>query len=112
MLMNEGTRPKPRASSAATSTSKPVTRSGCEGSASTNGAPPSGSPAHRRTRGGSAPDPTPVARAATISIATAAALETLRTAVDCTGRLAMANVALIGTGLLGSGIVQGLLKRG
>src|SRR5262249_49398909 len=46
MLTNSGTRPSVRAKSSAISTSKPTSRSGCDGSASTNGAPPSGSPAH------------------------------------------------------------------
>ena len=41
----------PAASSAAISTSNPTRRSGCDGSASTNGAPPSGSPAQRSTLG-------------------------------------------------------------
>src|ERR1044071_5995888 len=49
MLTNSDLRPSPRAISSATSTSKPTTSSGCAGSASTNGAPPSGSPAQRKT---------------------------------------------------------------
>src|SRR5438105_139120 len=43
---NRGVRPRPRAMRSAISTSNPTNLSGCEGSASTNGAPPSGSPAH------------------------------------------------------------------
>src|SRR5882762_4535404 len=39
----------------ATSTSNPTSLSGFAGSASTNGAPPSGSPAQRSSRGGCAP---------------------------------------------------------
>src|SRR6266487_336230 len=31
---------------------------------------------------------------------------------DCTGRIRMANVAFIGPGLLGSGMVEGMLRRG
>src|SRR5687767_3444132 len=45
--MNRGVRPRPLARSAAISTSKPMTRAGSSGSASTNGAPPSASPPHR-----------------------------------------------------------------
>src|SRR5438045_9002547 len=54
MLTNSGMRPMPEASRPAISTSKPARRSGRDGSASTNGAPPSGSPAQRRTLGGAA----------------------------------------------------------
>src|SRR5205807_827746 len=54
IVMNSGVRPSPRAIRFAISTSKPTRRSGCRGSASTNGAPPSGSPAHRKTLAGSA----------------------------------------------------------
>src|SRR5581483_340358 len=54
MLTNSGVRPSAREISAATSTSKPTSVSGWLGSASTNGAPPSGSPAQRNTRGGAA----------------------------------------------------------
>src|SRR3989454_10815202 len=43
--------PSPRAMRSATSTSKPRTRAGFAGSASTNGAPPSASPPHTSTRG-------------------------------------------------------------
>src|SRR2546430_1796792 len=51
MLTNSVVRPSARAKSSAISTSKPTRRSGRDGSASTNGAPPSGSPAQRRTLG-------------------------------------------------------------
>src|SRR5258706_14097523 len=51
MLTNSGVRPMREASRPAISTSKPTRRSSREGSASTNGAPPSGSPAQRKTRG-------------------------------------------------------------
>src|SRR5438067_3956575 len=54
MLTNSVVRPSARAKSSAISTSKPTRRSGRDGSASTNGAPPSGSPAQRRTLGGAA----------------------------------------------------------
>ena len=49
--MNRGVRARPRARSAAMSTSKPMTRAGSSGSASTNGAPPSASPPHRSSEG-------------------------------------------------------------
>jgi hypothetical protein len=42
-----GVRPSPRAMSSAISTSKPTSLDGSRGSASTKGAPPSGSPAQR-----------------------------------------------------------------
>src|SRR5262249_22188141 len=47
MLTNSGRRPSDFAITSVISTSKPTSASGCEGSASTNGAPPSGSPAQR-----------------------------------------------------------------
>src|SRR5438067_12777657 len=50
MLRKRGARPRPRAISSATSTSNPTTRSGWAGSASTNGAPPSGSAAQTKSR--------------------------------------------------------------
>src|SRR5262245_23726324 len=54
MFRNTALRPRPRAIRLAISTSKPTTLSGCAGSASTNGAPPSGSPAQRNSRSVSA----------------------------------------------------------
>src|SRR5688572_12035227 len=51
---NRGRRPRPSASSCATSTSNPTTRAGLAGSASTNGAPPSASPPHRSSSDGCA----------------------------------------------------------
>src|SRR5262245_30254112 len=54
MFKNTALRPKPRAIRSAISTSKPTTLSGCAGSASTNGAPPSGSPTQRNSRSVSA----------------------------------------------------------
>src|SRR5580704_15047626 len=116
MFRNCGVRPTPAASSAATSTSNPVTRSGCEGSASTKGAPPSGSPAQRRIRDGSAAaisrerplsaGATKTSRATRISVRRAR-----NTGVDSTRRLAMATVAFLGTGMLGGAMVEGLLRR-
>src|SRR5712671_976662 len=47
-------RPSPRAMRSATSTSKPRTRDGLAGSASTNGAPPSASPPHTSACGAGA----------------------------------------------------------
>src|SRR6185503_13057102 len=58
MLIKLAWRPSLRAMNSAISTSKPTSLSGCAGSASTKGAPPSGSPAQRNSRGdsdGSAP---------------------------------------------------------
>ena len=48
-LIKPALRPRPRAMRSAISTSKPTTLSGWAGSASTNGAPPSGSPAQRNS---------------------------------------------------------------
>src|SRR4051794_18806058 len=67
MLRNSGVRPRLRANSSAISTSKPVSVSGCAGSASTNGAPPSGSPAQRKTRGWLETAPAKTAKAAKIA---------------------------------------------
>ncbi len=50
MLTKRGVRPRARAIRSAISTSKPTTRSGTCGSASTYGAPPSGSPAQTSSR--------------------------------------------------------------
>src|SRR4051794_26852860 len=54
--MKRAFRPRRRATSSATSTSKPRTFDGSDGSASTNGAPPSASPPQRSSaaRGGAA----------------------------------------------------------
>src|SRR5439155_11885494 len=108
--------------------------SGCDGSASTNGAPPSGSPAQRRTVGGSAASDrlaysyarprAPIAGGSTgltpkdgrSACGKAAASRrhrpSERTAIDCNGRIRMATVAFMGTGLLGSGMVEAMLRRG
>src|SRR5262245_28158137 len=51
MLTNSVDRPSARANRSAISTSNPTSRSGRDGSASTKGAPPSGSPAQRSTCG-------------------------------------------------------------
>src|SRR3954468_3179153 len=117
----------PAASSPAISTSNPTTRSGCEGSASTKGAPPSGSPAHRKIRGGSAAATIrPEANQASVLRSCPAGSRTTQissairntvrrtrgTRVDSSGRLAMASVAFVGTGLLGSAMVEGMLRRG
>src|SRR3954468_412307 len=110
MLTNSVVRPSARAKSSAISTSKPTRRSGRDGSASTNGAPPSGSPAQRRTRGCAATW-TPETESAA-AMAREAMIARRDTGVDSTGRSAMATVAFLGTGLLGSGMVEGMLRRG
>src|SRR5690242_13289455 len=51
IMTNRGVRCRPRARSSAISTSKPDMVSGWAGSASTNGAPPSASPAHLNSAG-------------------------------------------------------------
>src|SRR5919197_712107 len=107
MLTNSGVRPRPRAIRFAISTSKPTSRSGCRGSASTNGAPPSGSPAQRSTRGCAA-----AVDAQTVTRTHDAVTCRPRTAIDCIGRLAMANVAFLGTGMMGSGMTESMLRRG
>src|SRR4051794_33491142 len=63
-LTNSAGRPRPCANSSAISTSNPTSRSGWDGSASTNGAPPSGSPAQRSaTEGAEKPEAAENARA-------------------------------------------------